>query len=88
MRNSGEIKKHKIVQITEIGRYKQLVIVKDMLAVDARTKSYIYLAYTRELKFVFGIFFLPYWSNETFIDYGFNIQDLKRRALRKLEDEK
>lgn len=68
MGNRGEIKRHKIVQITEIGRYKQLVIVKNMLAVDARTKNDIYLAYTRELKFFLGILFLPYWSNETFID--------------------
>ena len=88
MGNRGEIKRHKIIYITEIGRYKQLVIVKTMLAVDARTKNEIYLAYTRELKFCLGIFFLPYWTNETFIDYGFNIPDLKRRAINKLKHEK
>ena len=85
MANRGEIKKHNIVYLTKLGNYKQLVIVKIMLAVDARTKNEIYLAYTRELKFFWGIFFLPYWTNETFIDYGFNIPDLKRRALNKLK---
>ena len=88
MKNRGEIKKHKIVYSVELGNYKQLVIVKNMLAVDAKTKSEIYLAHTRELKFFWGIFFLSYWINETFIDYGFNIPALKRRSFNKLKHEK
>ena len=84
MAKQSEIKRHKVLHVYPIGDTKQIVIVENMLSVCARTKSDIYLAYYREKKYHCGICFLPYWTNEIFIDSDAALFRLRARVKDKV----